>query len=45
MRFVDIDGSGTPDIVYGNARRYEYVDPMDGQRPRLLQSVDNGLGV
>ncbi|HBQ17789.1 MAG TPA: hypothetical protein DEF51_43900, partial [Myxococcales bacterium] len=28
VRFVDIDGSGTTDIVFGNAGRYEWVDPM-----------------
>ena len=44
VRFVDIDGSGTVDIVFGNADRYQWIDPMGGLRPRLLTRVTNGLG-
>ena len=43
IRFVDIDGSATSDIVFGNAGRYQWIDPMGGQRPRLLTRVHNGL--
>ena len=44
VRFLDIDGSGTTDIVFGNSGRYEWVDFMGGLRPRLLTAVRNGLG-
>ncbi|MCB9592813.1 MAG: hypothetical protein H6719_08775 [Sandaracinaceae bacterium] len=44
IRFADIDGSATTDIVWANAHRWEYLDPTGGQRPRLLVGVDNGLG-
>ncbi|MDH5492706.1 MAG: hypothetical protein OEY14_12205, partial [Myxococcales bacterium] len=44
IRFADIDGSATTDIVYGNAERWQYMDLMGGQRPRLLVGVHNGLG-
>ncbi len=44
VRIADIDGSGTTDIIYAEARAYRWIDPMGGQRPRLLTRVDNGLG-
>ena len=44
MRFTDIDGSATTDIVWANAGRWEYLDPTGGRRPRLLTAVHNGLG-
>ena len=44
LRFADIDGSGTTDILYANADDWKWVDPMGGQRPRLLIGVENGLG-
>ncbi|MFW5920829.1 MAG: SpvB/TcaC N-terminal domain-containing protein, partial [Polyangiales bacterium] len=44
VRLTDIDGSGTTDILYGNAHRYQWIDLMGGRRPRLLTVVDNGLG-
>jgi RHS repeat-associated protein len=44
IRFADMDGSGTTDVLYGNADDYRWVDLMGGVRPRLLTSVDNGLG-
>jgi RHS repeat-associated protein len=44
VRIADIDGSGTTDIIYAEARSYRWIDPMGGQRPRLLTRVDNGLG-
>ncbi|MCZ7685883.1 MAG: hypothetical protein M5U28_46855 [Sandaracinaceae bacterium] len=44
VRFADIDGSSTTDIVWGNAHAWEYIDPAGGRRPRLLVGVDNGLG-
>ncbi len=44
VRFVDVDGSGTVDILFARARGWEWVDPMGGRRPRLLREVDSGLG-
>ncbi len=44
LRFADMDGSGTTDVLYGNANDYQWVDLMGGRKPRLLTSVDNGLG-
>jgi RHS repeat-associated protein len=44
IRFADIDGSGSLDVVFARARQWEWVDPMGGRRPRLLSRVDNGLG-
>jgi RHS repeat-associated protein len=43
-RIADIDGSSTVDIVYGNSGRYRWIDFMGGRKPRLLTSVQNGLG-
>ncbi|MEM9074142.1 MAG: SpvB/TcaC N-terminal domain-containing protein, partial [Myxococcota bacterium] len=44
VRFADLDGSGTPDIIFGNAHRWQFIDLHGGVRPRLLTRVDNGLG-
>ncbi len=44
IRFTDLDGSGTLDIVYGYGTRWQYVDLLGGVRPRLLKHVENGLG-
>jgi RHS repeat-associated protein len=44
LRFADIDGSATLDLVYGSASRWEYLDFMGGERPRVLSRVENGLG-
>ncbi|UJR85586.1 SpvB/TcaC N-terminal domain-containing protein [Sandaracinus amylolyticus] len=44
VRFVDVDGTGTPDVLFASARRWEWIDPMGGRRPRLLREVDTGLG-
>lgn len=43
-RLVDIDGSGTLDVLYGDGRDYRYVDLLGGVVPRMLVTVDNGLG-
>ena len=43
-QIVDIDGSGTPDIVFGDAGHYRYIDLFGGTRPLLLIGADNGLG-
>jgi RHS repeat-associated protein len=44
VRLLDINGSGTRDIVWGNSERYEYIDLQGGARPRLLVGIKNGLG-
>lgn len=44
VRLVDVNGSGTPDILWGNQSRYQYIDLQGGVHPWLLTSVDNGLG-
>src|SRR5690606_40783386 len=44
VRLVDINGSGTRDIVWGNAENYRYIDVAGGKRPWVLTHVDNGLG-
>ncbi len=44
VRLMDINGSGTRDIVWGNGKKYEFIDLAGGERPGLLVSVKNGLG-
>lgn len=44
VRFADVNGSGTPDIFWGNGASYQYVDLTGGIRPGLLVGIDNGLG-
>ncbi|MCC7540733.1 MAG: VCBS repeat-containing protein [Deltaproteobacteria bacterium] len=44
VRFADIDGSGTTDILWASSDNYRWIDPMGGHQPRVLTSVDNGLG-
>jgi RHS repeat-associated protein len=44
VRLVDVNGSGTRDILWADAQRYKYIDLSGGQRPWVLTRVDNGLG-
>jgi RHS repeat-associated protein len=44
VRLMDIDGSGTVDVVYADGGRWQYVDLLNHTQPRMLTSVDNGLG-
>lgn len=44
VRIADIDGTTTQDIIFADAGRWRWIDPMGGVKPRLLTSVDNGLG-
>ena len=44
VRLVDINGSGTRDIVWGDGFDFKYIDLQRGRRPWLLTRVDNGLG-
>ncbi len=44
VRLVDINGSGTRDILWGDGGNYRYVDLQGGKQPWILTSVANGLG-
>jgi RHS repeat-associated protein len=44
VRLMDINGSGTRDIVWGNGKKYQFMDLAGGERPGLLVKVENGLG-
>ena len=47
VRAADMNGSGTTDIVYsrhGAEVSWKYVDLSGGVRPRLLETIENGLG-
>lgn len=44
VRMTDIDGSGSPDILWGRAYDYQYIDLTGGVIPHLLVKMDNGLG-
>ena len=44
VRLVDVNGSGTRDILWGDGRSYKYIDLQGGQQSWLLNEVKNGLG-
>ena len=44
VRLVDVNGSGTRDVLWGDGDNYRYMDLQGGKTPRLLTFVDNGLG-
>jgi YD repeat-containing protein len=44
VRLVDINGSGTRDVLWGSGGKYQYIDLQGGVRPWLLNHVENGLG-
>jgi RHS repeat-associated protein len=44
VRLVDMNGSGTRDILWGDGLKYKYIDLAGGQRPWVLTHVANGLG-
>ena len=44
VRLVDINGSGTTDILWGNGLGYKYIDLSGGKRPWLLNRVESELG-
>jgi RHS repeat-associated protein len=44
VRILDVNGSGTADILWGEAKNYKYIDLSGGERPYILTSVENGLG-
>jgi RHS repeat-associated protein len=43
-RVMDVNGSGTRDVVWATASDYRYIDLLGGQRPQLLTRIENGLG-
>ncbi|HMA94291.1 MAG TPA: toxin TcdB middle/N-terminal domain-containing protein, partial [Polyangiaceae bacterium] len=44
VALTDINGSGTPDILWGNAEKFQYMDLTGGKKPGVLVQVSNGLG-
>lgn len=44
VRLIDINGSGTSDILWGDAEAYKYIDLQGGEKPYILTKVSNGLG-
>jgi RHS repeat-associated protein len=44
VRLVDVNGSGTRDILWGDGNNYRYIDVSGATRPWVLTHVDNGLG-
>jgi RHS repeat-associated protein len=44
VRLVDVNGSGTRDILWANAKKYQYIDLEGGNRSFLLTRVENGSG-
>lgn len=44
IRVLDVNGSGTADVLWGEAGAYRYVDLLGGARPGLLTEIDNGVG-
>jgi RHS repeat-associated protein len=44
VRLTDVNGSGSVDLLWGDAGRYQYIDLTGGIRPHLLTQVENGLG-
>ena len=44
VRLVDINGSGTRDVLWGDGLKYKYIDLAGGKRPWVLTHIANGLG-
>ena len=44
VRLLDIDGSGSGDILWGRAHEYRYIDLTGGRLPFLLSAAHNGVG-
>ncbi|HKQ70887.1 MAG TPA: toxin TcdB middle/N-terminal domain-containing protein, partial [Polyangiaceae bacterium] len=43
-RLIDINGSGTADILWAQASNYQYIDLQGGARSGVLTRVSNGFG-
>lgn len=44
VRLVDANGTGTRDVLWGDAGGYKFIDLQGGVRPWTLVHVQNGLG-
>jgi RHS repeat-associated protein len=44
LRITDANGSGTRDILWGDANDYKYIDLLGGKQPWVLTHIANGLG-
>ena len=47
LRFADINGNGSKDILWGNPGSmggYQYLDLTGGVSPNLISTIENGLG-
>jgi RHS repeat-associated protein len=44
IRVADVNGSTSTDVMWGTADRYQFLDFTGGIQPRLLVSVENGMG-
>lgn len=44
VQLVDINGSGTADLLWGEAHNYRYIDLHAGQELLRLTEIRNGLG-
>ncbi len=44
VRLVDMNGSGTRDLLWGDGNDYKYIDVLGGQRPWVLTNIANGNG-
>jgi RHS repeat-associated protein len=45
VRITDVDGSGSPDILWGRGHEYQYIDLTGGVVPSVLVRAHNGLGM
>src|SRR5690606_240297 len=44
VRILDVNGSGTSDILWGDAKAYKYIDLQGGQKPYILTSDPYRIG-
>src|SRR6478736_3480377 len=44
VRLVDVNGSGTRDVLWASANKYQYIDLEGGKKSFLLTHIENGLG-
>ena len=48
LRLLDVNGNGSTDLVFyqpASSQQFQFVDFVVGQKPGLLQVVDNGIGL
>ena len=44
IRLVNVNGSGTKDLLWADTDAYRYIDLLGGKRPGLLTQIQSGLG-